>query len=71
MTLKRLVRQEQVGLVVGYTAAFIVDKFIKVSAVQYGYKTISWIASKIKSHHQQGKFFSNVQLMVSGMLIKY
>lgn len=40
--------QEQIGFAVGYTAAFVVDKFVKVSAIKYGYKTVSWIATKTK-----------------------
>lgn len=40
--------QEQIGFGVGYTAAFVVDKFVKVSAIKYGYKTVSWIATKTK-----------------------
>ena len=48
MPLKKLLTEEQVGFAIGYTAAFIVDNFVKVSAVKYGYKTISWVASKTR-----------------------
>jgi hypothetical protein len=48
MPLKRLFTEEQIGFAVGYTAAFVVDKFVKVSAIKYGYKTVSWVASKTK-----------------------
>jgi len=38
--------QERIGYVVGYTAAFVVDKFAKVSAVRYTYKTQdNWVGS--------------------------
>jgi len=40
--------QEQIGFAIGYTAAFVVDKFVKVSVIKYGYKTVSWIAKKTK-----------------------
>jgi hypothetical protein len=33
MILKKFVTQEQVGFAIGYTAAFVVDNFIKVSAL--------------------------------------
>ena len=55
MALKKLLTQQQVGFAVGYTAAFVVDNFVRVSALQYsyktvrrGYKTISWVASKTR-----------------------
>lgn len=40
--------QEQIGFAIGYTAAFVVDNFVKVSAIKYGYKTVNWIATKTK-----------------------
>ena len=46
MPLKKLLTEEQVGFAIGYTAAFVVDNFVKVKAVRYGYKTISWVANK-------------------------
>lgn len=39
---------EKFGLIVGYTAAFVVDKFVKISAIRYSYKTLDWVASKTK-----------------------
>ena len=48
MVFRKFVTEEQVGFAIGYTAAFVVDKFVKVSAIQYGYKTVSWVASKNK-----------------------
>ena len=46
MPLRKLLNQEQVGFAIGYTAAFVIDNFVKVSALKYGYKTVNWIASK-------------------------
>ena len=43
-----LFTEEQVGFAIGYTSAFVVDKFVKVRVVQYSYKAISWVASKTK-----------------------
>ena len=40
--------EEQVGFAVGYTAAFVVDKFGKITAMRYSYKTAAWIAKKTK-----------------------
>lgn len=40
------VTSEEVGFVIGYGAAFAVDKFAKVNAIRYGYRTVSWIANK-------------------------
>lgn len=40
--------QEQIGFVIGYTAAFVVDNVVKVNAIKYGYKTVSWVATKTK-----------------------
>ena len=48
MPLKNLLTEEKIGFAICYTAAFVVDNFVKVSAVQYGYKTISWVASKTR-----------------------
>ena len=48
MFFKKLLTQEQVGFAVGYTAAFIVDNFVKVSAVKCSYRTVSWVAGKTK-----------------------
>ena len=48
MILKKLFTEEQVEFAIGYTAAFVVDKFAKVSAVKYDYKTISWVATKTR-----------------------
>lgn len=48
MSLKIVLTEEQIGFAIGYTAAFVVDKFVKVSAVRYGYRTVNWIASKTK-----------------------
>ena len=41
MPFKKFLTEEQVGFAIGYTSAFVVDNFAKVSAVRYGYKTIS------------------------------
>ena len=49
MALKRFFTEEQIGFTIGYTAAFVVDNFVKVSAIKYGYKTVSWIANKTKN----------------------
>lgn len=48
MVFRKLFTEEQVGFAIGYTAAFVVDKFVKVNAIRYGYKTVSWVASKTK-----------------------
>ena len=55
MVFNKLFTEEQVGFAIGYTAAFVVDNFVKVSAIKYGYKTIrysyktiSWVAAKTK-----------------------
>ena len=48
MVLKNNFSQEQIGFVIGYTAAFVVDNFVKFSAVKYGYKTVNWVATKTK-----------------------
>ena len=42
------ITEKKVGFAIGYTAAFFVDNFVKFSAVKFGYKKISWIASKTK-----------------------
>ena len=47
--------EEQVGYAVGYTAAFIVDNFTKVTAIKYGYKTVSWMASRTKIARPTGQ----------------
>ena len=44
----RFITEEQLGFAVGYTAAFVVDNFFKVSALKYSYKAVSWVASKTK-----------------------
>lgn len=48
MAWKKILTEEQVGFAIGYTAAFVVDNFVKVSAVKYGYKAVGWIASKTR-----------------------
>jgi hypothetical protein len=40
--------EEQVGFAIGYIAAFVVDKFVKVSAIRYIYKVIKYIAVRTK-----------------------
>jgi hypothetical protein len=55
MALKRFFTEEQIGFAIGYTAAFVVDNFVKVSAVKYGYKTVSWVASKTKISSPTGQ----------------
>ena len=42
------ITEEQVGFAVGYTAACVVDNFVKVSAIKYGYKTVNWVAQRTK-----------------------
>lgn len=39
---------EKTGFVLGYSSAFIVDKFVKVTAGYKVYKRISYIAEKTK-----------------------
>ena len=48
MPFKKLLTEEQIGFTIGYSATFVVDNFVKVSAVRYGYKTISWVARKTR-----------------------
>ena len=48
MPLRRFFREEQVGFIIGWTAAFVVDNVVKVGAMKYAYRTVSWIASKTK-----------------------
>ena len=48
MPFKKFLTEEQIGFAVGYSAAFVVDTFVKTSAVKYGYKTLSWIAHKTR-----------------------
>ena len=48
MTLKNNFSQEQIGFALGYTAAFVVDNFAKVTAFRYGYKTLNWVATRTK-----------------------
>ena len=48
LSFKKLLTEEQIGFAIGYTAAFVVDNFVKVNAVRYGYKTVSWVASKTR-----------------------
>ena len=48
MPVNRFFTEEQIGFAIGYTAAFVVDNFVKVTAVRYGYKTVTWVASKTK-----------------------
>lgn len=55
MVFKKVFTEEQIGYALGYTAAFVVDNFIKVSAVKYGYKTVSWIANKTKKKYYLGQ----------------
>lgn len=55
MPFKKLLTEEQIGFAIGYSAAFIVDNFVKVSAIQYGYKTVSWIALKTKIPRPTGQ----------------
>ena len=55
MALKTFFTEEQIGFAIGYTAAFVVDNFAKVSAVKYGYKTVSWVASKTKISSPTGQ----------------
>ena len=62
MPLSRILTEEQVGFAIGYTAAFVVDNFVKVSALKYGYKTIkrgyktvTWIADKTKISRPAGE----------------
>lgn len=40
--------EEKVGYAIGYSAAFLVDKFVKVNAVKYTYRTLDWIAVRTK-----------------------
>lgn len=47
--------EEQVGFAIGYTAAFVVDSFVKGSALKYGYQTVSWVASKTKISRPTGQ----------------
>ena len=42
------ITEKKVGFAIGYSAAFFVDNFVKFSVVKYGYKKVSWIASKTK-----------------------
>ena len=55
MPLNRFLTEEQVGFAIGYTAAFVVDNFVKISAIKYGYKTVSWVASKTKIAQPPGQ----------------
>ena len=48
MPFKKLFTEEQVGFAIGYTAAFVVDNFVKVNAIRYSYRTISWVATKTR-----------------------
>lgn len=48
MVVKNFLTEDQVGFAIGYTAAFVVDNFVNVSAIKYGYKTVSWVASTTK-----------------------
>ena len=48
MPFKKFLTEEQVGFAIGYTAAFVVDNFVKVNAVRYSYRTINWVAKKTK-----------------------
>ena len=35
-------------MLIGCTATFVVDNFVKVSAVKCSYRTVSWVAGKTK-----------------------
>jgi hypothetical protein len=48
MEFRKFLTEEHVGFAIGYTAAFVVDNFVKVSGIRYGYKTLDWVASKTK-----------------------
>ena len=55
MPLKKLVTEEQVGFAIGYTAAFVVDNFVKVGVLRYSYRKINWVASKTKISPPRGE----------------
>jgi len=40
--------EERIGYFLGYTSAFVVDKFVKVNAIRYGYRAIDYIAIRTK-----------------------
>ena len=48
MPFNKFLTEEQVGFAIGYTAAFMVDNFVKVSAVRYSYGALSWVARKTR-----------------------
>jgi hypothetical protein len=43
-----VITEKQIGFTIGYIAAFVVDNFFKVTVIRYGYKTLGWVATKIK-----------------------
>lgn len=45
---RKFLIEEQIDFAIEHKLAFAVDNFVKVSTVKYGYKIISWVASKIK-----------------------
>ena len=55
MALKKFLTKKQIGFAIGYTAAFMVDKCVKISAMKYGYKTVAKTASKTKISPSTGQ----------------
>ena len=46
--LKKVFTEDQIIFVIVYFVAFVVDNFVKISVIKYGYKTAIWVASKTK-----------------------